>query len=190
MGIMEKARTYVGMYAENDIRSHLHEDHEVIRSLAKDACEAGTPSSRAAAFKKLKPLLTAHARAEETVVYMRLVRQRKSQDSRDFGNEGFVEHTLVDALMAHIAATRPAGASDIWRARAKVLRELLDHHIDEEEKDVFEELGEHFSDEQREQMAAEFGERKAALLGHNRGTRRSSGYRSIRPSARQAQSSA
>jgi len=168
MGMMEKARTYVGMYGDDDIRSRLHDDHEILKDLAKDACEGNTSTSRAAAFKRLKPLLVAHARAEEAVVYMALVKQRKSTDSRDYVNEGFVEHTLVDSLIAHISATRPAGASDLWKARAKVLREMLEHHIDEEQKGVFEELGEHFSDEQREQMAHDFETRKAALLGHHR----------------------
>jgi hypothetical protein len=45
----------------------------------------------------------------------------------------------------------------------------LKHHIDEEEKNIFEELGEHFSDAQREQMADDFEARKARLLGRGRG---------------------
>ena len=168
MGMIEKARTYVGLYGDTDIRSRLHEDHETFKELTKDMCEGTTSAGRAAAFKKLKPVLVAHARAEEAVVYMAMVKQRKSSDARDYGNEGLVEHTLVDALVAQISATRPAGASDLWKARAKVLREMLEHHIDEEEKEVFEELGEHFSDEQRERMADDFETRKGALLGRGR----------------------
>ena len=171
MGMMEKARTYVGFYSDDDIRARLHEDHQTFKELTKDACEGSTSSSRAAAFKKLKPLLVAHARAEEAVVYAALVKKHRSSDSRDYGNEGFVEHTLVDALVAQMSATRPAGASDLWKARAKVLREMLEHHIDEEEKEVFEELGEHFSDEHRARMAEDFATRKASLLGRTRGAR-------------------
>jgi hemerythrin superfamily protein len=172
MSILEKAKTYVGVYADEDIRSKLKSDHEAIRDLTKGACEESTTAKRTESFKMLKQFLTAHARAEEAVVYTALVKKRsRSKDSRDFGNEGFVEHGIVDNLMAQIAATRPAG-SDLWNARAKVLHELLDHHIDEEEKNVFEELGEHFSDEQREQMASAFETRKSQLLSGKRGRAR------------------
>ena len=172
MGIMEKAMTYVGVYSDTDIRTKLQEDHKLFKELTKEACEGTTSASRANAFKQLKPILAAHARAEEVAVYMPMVKQRKSTDSKDYGNEGFVEHTLVDALLEHISATRPAGASDMWKARAKVLRELLEHHIDEEEKEVFEELGEHFNDTQRAQMAEEFETRKAEILGKRRSAHR------------------
>jgi len=168
MSMLEKARTYVGIYGDNDIRGRLKADHDTIRELAEGMCEDPTNAKRVSDFKQLKKLLTAHARAEEAVVYAALIKKRSSKDSRDHGNEGFVEHGLVDGLLAQIAATRPGG-SDLWRARAKVLSELLKHHIDEEEREVFEELGEHFSDAQREQMADDFEARKARLLGRGRG---------------------
>lgn len=163
MSMLEKAKTYVGVYGEHDIRNKLQEDHKIFRELTREACEGSTPAARAAAFKRLKPLLVAHSRAEEAVVYTAMVNQRKSPDSRDYGNEGFVEHGLVDVLLQKISATRPAG-SDLWKAQAKVLHEMLVHHIGEEEKDVFEELGEHFDDQQREQMADDFVSNKATLL--------------------------
>ena len=168
MSMLEKARTYVGMYGDNDIRGRLKADHETIRELAEGMCEDPTNAKRVSDFKQLKKLLTAHARAEEAVVYSALIKKRTSRDARDYGHEGFVEHGLVDGLLAQIAATRPGG-SDLWRARAKVLSELLKHHIDEEEKNIFEELGEHFSDAQREQMADDFEARKARLIGRTRG---------------------
>ena len=40
-----------------------------------------------------------------------------------------------------------------WKAHAKVLHELLEHHVKEEEGEMFEELGEHFDEAQREGMA-------------------------------------
>jgi hemerythrin superfamily protein len=169
MSMVEKARAAVGMYGDNDIRSKLKADHETIRELAETMADDTGNAKRSAAFKQLKKIVTAHARAEEAVVYTALVKARSSPDSRDHGNEGFVEHGLVDGLMEQIAATRPAGSA-LWRARAKVLSELLDHHIQEEERDIFEELGEHFPDERREQMADDFEARKARLLRSGRAT--------------------
>jgi hemerythrin superfamily protein len=180
MSILEKAKTYVGVYADSDIRGKLKADHEAIRDLAKGACEESTKEKRTESFKMLKQFLTAHARAEEAAVYSTLVKKR-SPDSRDYGNEGFVEHGIVDDLMAQIAATRPAG-SEMWNARAKVLHELLDHHINEEEKNVFEELGEHFDETQLERMANDFETRKAQLLaGTTNRTRATAGAEASSP---------
>lgn len=122
---------------------------------------------RVRAFDELKPFLTAHARAEEQAVCIPLVKLRGSPDSRADGNEGFVEHSLVDVLMERLSKTELA-ATDAWKAHAQVLQELLDHHIKEEERGIFEELGEHFTDEQREAMGAEFVARKQKLLPADR----------------------
>lgn len=47
-------------------------------------------------------------------------------------------------------------ATDAWKAHAQVLKEMLEHHVKEEERGIFEELGEHFTDEQRDAMGADF----------------------------------
>ena len=62
--------------------------------------------------------------------------------------------------------------SDAWKAHATVLKELLEHHIDEEEKEIFDELGKNFSDERRETMAVAFLEDKQAILEPPRARRR------------------
>jgi hypothetical protein len=46
---------------------------------------------------------------------------------------------------------------------------MLDHHIKEEERGIFEELGEHFTDEQRDAMGADFVARKEKLLSTDGG---------------------
>ena len=72
---------------------------------------------RTVAFLQLKPLLTAHARAEEQAVYNALIAVRGSKDSRAAANEGFVEHSLVDVLLERLGKTELAG-TDAWKAHA------------------------------------------------------------------------
>jgi len=167
MSVVEKVKSYVGVYSDTDIRSLLHADHERIKELTEQMASDESTPKRIRAFESLKPLLTAHARAEEQAAYTQMVNLRGSPDSRALGNEGFVEHSLVDVLMERLAKTDLA-ATDAWKAHAKVLKEMLDHHIKEEEHDIFEELGEHFSDEQRDAMGATFVARKEKLLGTER----------------------
>ena len=163
MSVVEKVKSYIGVYDSTDVRSLLHEDHEQISALTEQMSSDESRQFRVRAFDQLKPLLTAHARAEEHAVYTPLVNLRGSPDARADGNEGFVEHSLVDVLMARLSKTDLA-ATDAWKAHAKVLKELLDHHIKEEEREIFAELGEHFSDEQREAMGADFTSRKLKLF--------------------------
>lgn len=163
MSVVEKMKSYIGAYGATDIRSLLRADHEQIRALTEALCDDESKLKRVRAFDCLKPFLTAHARAEEQVVYIALVELRGSPDSRAEGNEGFVEHSLVDLLIERLSKTELA-ATDAWKAHAKVLKELLDHHMMEEERGIFEELGEHFTDEQRDAMGADFVARKRKLL--------------------------
>jgi hemerythrin superfamily protein len=163
MSVVEKVKSYIGAYNSTDIRSLLHADHEQISALTEEISSDASTQKRVRAFDQLKPFLTAHARAEEQAVYMPIVNLRGSPDSRADGNEGFVEHSLVDVLMERLSKTDLA-ATDAWKAHAQVLQEMLDHHIKEEERGIFEELGEHFTDEQRDAMGSDFVARKRKLL--------------------------
>jgi len=155
MSVFEKMRSTLGTYSDTDVRSLLHEDHEKIRTLAKELAETDSAARRKSIVRELKPFLTVHSRSEEAAVYTPLMELKSSPDSRLAGNEGFVEHNLADIVMERLAATADA-SSDMWRAHAKVIHDLLEHHIKEEESELFEELGEHFTDEEREAMGAQF----------------------------------
>ena len=168
MSVVEKVKSYIGVYSPTDIRSLLHADHEHLRTLTEEINSDAPTQKRVGAFERLKPFLTAHARAEEQAVYAPLVKVPGSPDSRADANEGFVEHSLVDVLMERLSKTDLA-ATDAWKAHAQVLQEMLDHHIKEEERGIFEELGEHFTDEQRDAMGADFVARKEKSLSTDGG---------------------
>lgn len=163
MSVLETLKSYLSTGSSTDIRAVLHDDHDEIRKLASAMAEETSAARRRALFDALKPLLSAHARVEEQVVYNALLAVRGSSDSHDLGNEGFVEHSLVDVLLTRLGKTALAG-TDAWKAHAVVLKEILEHHIEEEEDEFFNELGEHFSDDKLESMAVEFQSRKAAFL--------------------------
>ena len=163
MDMLEAVKNVIGVETKRDVRDLLKEDHKDILELARSIAKEESTAQRKALFKTLKPLLTAHARAEERAVYTELVKARSTRESKDLGNEGFVEHSLVDILLERMSKTALAG-SDAWKAHATVLKELLEHHIDEEEKEIFDELGEHFSDGRREAMADAFLADKRAIL--------------------------
>jgi len=160
-GIFAKVESRLA--SDSDIRTLLRKDHEEALDLAKRICEAAKGEQRKALFKKLKPALVAHSRAEEAVVYRPLIALKQDQDARGIGLEGFVEHGLLDALLEKLSASRSPD-SEIWAANAKVLHELLQHHVDEEQSTMFGELGKNFDDAQLEAMGKKFVAAKSAVL--------------------------
>jgi hypothetical protein len=163
MDVLEKVRSTLGAYTATDVRALLQADHEQIRRLAKDLADATTSPRRRSLLKQLKPLLVAHSRAEESAVYVPLTELRSSPDSRLAGSEGAVEHNLVDVLLGRMADTEDA-STDMWRAHAKVLHESLEHHIKEEESELFEEIGEHFAEDERAAMGERFARQRDTLM--------------------------
>ncbi|MFO1397719.1 MAG: hemerythrin domain-containing protein [Burkholderiales bacterium] len=172
MDVVEKVRTTLGTYSDTDVRALLKADHETVQELAEALAEAKSGPQRRSLLAQLKPLITAHARAEEQAVYVPLTQVKDSPDSRLMGSEGAVEHFLVDTLLEKLDAARDA-TSDMWRAHATVLQELLEHHIKEEESEMFEELGEHFTADEREAMAVQFATLRDERLASETSPRRS-----------------
>jgi hemerythrin superfamily protein len=147
---------------EDDVRAVLAKDHDEAKALAKAMHEANSAARRMSFLNKLKPVLTAHSRAEEKVVYDALLRVRASDESHEIADEGYVEHSIVDELLATLASSN--AATERWRATAKVLHELLEHHIQEEESDTFALLGDHFDRNKLAEMGAQFKRIELQLL--------------------------
>jgi Hemerythrin HHE cation binding domain len=51
--------------------------------------------------------------------------------------EAFEEHHLIKLLISELSRFRPGPGSATFEAKMKVLKELVQHHVDEEEGHVF-----------------------------------------------------
>jgi hypothetical protein len=147
--------------AHDDVRALLEKDHDEAKELLERIFSADQSRRRMSLLMQLKTALTAHSRAEENAVYERMLKT-KSSDSQELADEGYVEHRIVDHLLAELAGGD--SGSTRWLATAKVLKELVHHHIDEEQTDTFAELGEHFDADQLATMGTAFLRTKAAIL--------------------------
>lgn len=130
----------------------LKKDHRTVSELF-ERVEAARGQSKSAAFKKLKTELDVHAHVEETILYPAL---EKAEASRDITLEAYEEHKVVKDLLAELAAGKP---SDEWNAKLTVLKENVDHHVDEEEGELFDKAKDVLTSEQLDvlgdKMAAE-----------------------------------
>src|SRR5579862_5456829 len=111
----------------------LKSDHDEVKSMLTSILETEEAKARTDQFKRFKAAMTAHSRAEEKVLYRRM---EKIEDGKDDALEGEVEHEVVDRLMDDLSRSRSKD-SDRWTARCKVLKELIEHHVEEEESEFF-----------------------------------------------------
>jgi hypothetical protein len=126
-------------YAQGDmdILTKLKKEHREVQLLLDQLVDTGSAAARKALLKKIKMALVPHYRGAK-------------QD----GEEGYLEHGLADRMLATLG--KASAASIEFAAAAKVLRELLNHHIREEESNIWSDVKDNFSDEQREQMNRDF----------------------------------
>ena len=136
--------------------SLLKEDHdkakEAIRKI--EGTNDRATKEREELFQALVGDLAVHERIEEAIFYPALEDQPKT---KDLILESYVEHDVVDTLTDEIS-TIEAG-DEKWLPTFKVFKENLEHHIKEEEEELFPKVKDIFSREQLEDL----GNKMAAL---------------------------
>lgn len=110
----------------------MHEDHERLKKLLDRAEHAQAENNRENLLEKIRAELKPHEQMEEEVFYPALKTHKKA---KDLVLEGYEEHHVADLVFAELEKTEVG--SDEWKAKMKVLKEGLEHHIEEEEGDMF-----------------------------------------------------
>lgn len=118
----------------------LKADHRRIRELSKELLRMDDTTSEEALtlYRQLRETVLTHAKAEEETFYEPLRARSAEKDDEKIHRdvmEGFEEHRVAEFLIHEIDDTAPE--SEAWLARVKVLTEVLRHHIDEEESEMF-----------------------------------------------------
>lgn len=137
-----------------DILDTLKKEHDEVKDLLEDLSDAETPAQRRTLVQKIKAALVPHTKAEEKVVYDAVIALRDKDAQKD-GYEGYLEHEWASKTLQRLEAITNA-ASPEHKAAGKVLKELVEHHIEEEERNVWKDVKEHFSDEDRKEMNLAF----------------------------------
>ena len=143
-----------------DIRDLIRRDHEELLTLVGKLTEARSAATRSRFLKQLAYAAPAHDKPEERAVYAAL--KKATDESADIAHEGKVEHELVSGLLKKLSRMRDLG-SDQAKAHAEVLKELLEHHIEEEHSEMFEQLERDFDADRRVVMGAAFLAAKQAF---------------------------
>ncbi|HZU50847.1 MAG TPA: hemerythrin domain-containing protein [Sphingomicrobium sp.] len=113
----------------------LKEDHRAVEKLFKDFEEAKGEGRKEKLARRICLELTVHTKIEEEIFYPAC----DGKIEEDKLKEAKVEHDAAKLLMAEIEAG--SGASDdFFDAKVKVLSEEIEHHVEEEEGELFPEV--------------------------------------------------
>lgn len=144
-----------------DITELILEDHKDLKSLIEILKnEDSSDAELAEAFTEFKYFLTAHAKPEEEVVY-NFMKSLKAEELKLMALEGDVEHTLADQLVEE--SVREDDKLK-FRAKVKVLAEIVEHHIEEEEEEILPKLSKEVDLQTRKLLADQYLELRADYL--------------------------
>lgn len=137
----------------------LKADHRKVAKLF-DQLESGERNTKLDLFKQINRELDLHAHIEETILYPAL---EKPEETHELTLEAYEEHKVVKTLLAELAGA--TAATDEWQAKAKVLRENVEHHVEEEEGELFKKADDALADEQIEALGTRMEAEKALQQG-------------------------
>jgi hemerythrin-like domain-containing protein len=135
----------------------LKHDHDKVKKLLTElesTTERGV-KARSELFATIKGELTVHEIIEEEIFYPELKAHPKA---KDIVLEGFEEHHVVDLLMAELESLDVS--DETWGAKAIVMKENIEHHIEEEEGEMFKIARRVFEAEELEELGSRMEARK------------------------------
>jgi len=135
----------------------LKTDHDKVKKLLNEletTTERGV-KIRSELFATIKGELTVHEAIEEEIFYPELKAHPKA---KDIVLEGFQEHHVVDLLMGELESLDVSDES--WGAKAIVMKENIEHHIEEEEGEMFKVARRVFDADELEDLGKRMAARK------------------------------
>ncbi|HEX8841430.1 MAG TPA: hemerythrin domain-containing protein, partial [Sphingomicrobium sp.] len=115
-----------------DATALLREDHRKVEKLFKEFEGAKGEGRKEKLARRICMELTVHTKIEEEIFYPAC----KGKVDEDLLKEAYVEHDAAKLLIAEIEAG--SGQSDeFFDAKVQVLSEQIEHHVEEEEKELF-----------------------------------------------------
>ena len=135
----------------------LKDDHDKVKKLLADGEKTGesSPAKRRSIFEELKREMTVHEQIEEEIFYKEL---RSHPKAKDLVLEGIEEHNVVDTIMGELEMTEPT--DEYWGPKFKVMRENIEHHIKDEEGEMFPTARKVFDKGELDELGKRMGEMK------------------------------
>jgi hemerythrin superfamily protein len=141
----------------------LKTDHAKVRRLLRELGETGDRAvkERERLAGEIERELKTHAQIEEELFYPTFKKLAEGSEAEDLFYEATEEHHVVDMVLPALKAANPK--SPEFAAKAKVLKDLVEHHAREEETQMFPKARQLMSAEQLEALGDLMQERKKSI---------------------------
>ena len=144
--------------AELNALDLIKHDHDELKKMFKQALGADDPATRGELLERIRAELVAHERMEEDIFYPAL--RGASEKAKDIVLEGYEEHHVIDMILDEMFQVPED--TEQWQAKLKVLHENLEHHIKEEEDEMFKRAKKALSPETLEELGRKMRQSKEA----------------------------
>ncbi len=135
----------------------LKKQHREVKALFKKVEKTEDAGQRRQLLGQIAEDLKLHTRIEEEIFYP-AIRDLGTKKAEEMIDEAFEEHHVVDLVLAELPSVDPE--DERFHAKMTVLSELVEHHVEEEEEEMFK-LAQKLGDEELKSLA----ERMQAAIG-------------------------
>ncbi|HEV2262430.1 MAG TPA: hemerythrin domain-containing protein [Candidatus Rubrimentiphilum sp.] len=115
----------------------LKEDHKKVKALFGEVEGLGDRAStqRKDLFQQIDRELTLHSKIEETLFYPEFRKRAENSDEREEVLEAYEEHGVVKTMIGELEDLDPK--DETYKPKLNVLKDLVEHHVKEEEGPLF-----------------------------------------------------
>jgi hemerythrin-like domain-containing protein len=153
-------RSTTARRTKNDAIKLLTEDHNKVKKMFKEfekLCKKGEDEGKGELAARICKELTVHSQLEEEIFYPAV---REAIDDDDLMNEAVVEHASAKDLITQIQSMKVS--DPMYDAVVSVLGEYVNHHIEEEQNEMFPKAQKAKMD--LEEIGMEISQRKEELM--------------------------
>jgi hemerythrin superfamily protein len=151
---------------KQDAIALLKTDHATVKKMFEKEGKLTKKDSekKASLFNQIKAALEVHAAIEEEIFYP-AVKKARSEHVKDEVREAYEEHKQIKTLLAEISGITPA--DETWDMKVKVLKEDVEHHVKEEEGEMFPDARKFLGEGKLVELGAQLEARKQELEDSN-----------------------
>ena len=142
----------------------LKKQHKEVKALFKKVEKTENGRQRRQLMDQIVTALEGHTTIEEEMFYPAL-RELETKKAEEMVNEAFEEHHVVKLVLAELPNVDPA--DERFEAKMTVLSELIEHHVEEEENEMFK-LAKKLGDDELDDLGQRMMARFEALTGQGR----------------------
>lgn len=137
----------------------LKQDHEAVKKILKQLEDSSEEAvkTRERLFTKLEHDFRVHEEMEEKVFYPAM---KSHEKLKDIVMEGYEEHHVADVVLREME--KVDFSQEKWTAKLAVLKENIEHHIEEEEGEMFKKAQQEFEKEELERLGEQMMKIKRA----------------------------